>query len=78
MEKDELELLFEARAELDRGEELDASEDLICECECVSIEDIREFSGGQTLNLQQLIEHFNLGAGCSSCVKNFEMWKARI
>ena len=78
LDQDELEILLEARAQLTKDQNLDGEDELICECECVSLKDIRGFSRGKSISLQELRDHFNLGAGCSSCLKSYSTWKAKI
>ncbi len=78
MDQDELELLLEARAHLSRGDGSGEDDELICECECVSLGEIRGFAKDHKISLETLKEHFNLGAGCSSCVKNYDFWKTKI
>lgn len=57
-------------------EKLD-DETLICECFCVSAKDIRELC--QThVDLDLLQDHFGLGQGCTSCLKNKESWINKI
>ena len=77
MNQEEQELLLEARALL--SEELPPRGDsLICECECVSLKDIRDFASQGSYDLDTLKRELNLGAGCASCVRSYETWKAKI
>ncbi len=78
MDSDELEMLLEARLQLgDQNQNLSDNE-LICECHCISLEQIREIVGKNEVNLTHLSEVLGLGTGCSSCLKKFEQWKGKI
>lgn len=82
MKIDEHELLSEARSILETetiSVKLSDSE-LVCECECISAGDIREYLEGNNnnLDLEKLNSELKLGSGCSTCVKNFDVWKTRI
>jgi NAD(P)H-nitrite reductase large subunit len=57
-------------------EKLD-DETLICECFCVSAKDIRELCQAH-VDLDLLQDHFGLGQGCTSCLKNKESWIEKI
>lgn len=63
------------------GERQDLINDevLICECMCVSARDIRNlFTTSESIELETLKDKFQLGAGCSSCVKSYSSWKNKI
>jgi NAD(P)H-nitrite reductase large subunit len=77
---DELEMLEEARLQMESSNKQDklSNDQIICECNCISLEAIREFSKEKEVNLLLLSEKFGLGSGCSSCVKNFELWKDKV
>lgn len=52
---------------------------LICECNCVSVQDIRDcFAKEKKVDLETLAEKFLLGTGCQSCLKNVSEWKEKI
>jgi NAD(P)H-nitrite reductase large subunit len=57
-------------------EKLD-DEVLICECFCVSALDIRERCTS-SVDLDLLNDHFNMGQGCQTCIKNKETWINKI
>lgn len=82
MQNDDLELLEEARAILNSQKQSNKLEDseLICECKCVTVGDIREFlkEKDKSLDLKQLQNELKLGSGCSSCAKSFHSWKDKI
>lgn len=50
---------------------------LICECFCVSADDIRNLQLTE-IDLELLKTKFNLGAGCGSCLKKKEDWIDKI
>lgn len=50
---------------------------LICECFCVSAKDIRELCQNE-IDLDLLRDHFNMGQGCRTCLKNFDSWSGKI
>ncbi len=77
MNEYEQELLTEARELL----EVDANakdQGLVCECMCISMQDIRDHIGSKQLDLSILSKELKLGSGCSSCVNNFKQWKDKI
>lgn len=80
---EELEALRELR-EYQAEQESDwklSDDQLICECNCVSVADIREAltTGNiETTELNFLREQLGLGSGCSSCLKSFSSWKSKI
>jgi NAD(P)H-nitrite reductase large subunit len=82
MKIEDEELLSEARSILNTKANIARLTDveLVCECECVSAGDIREYLKGKNkyLNLDDLRSELKLGSGCSTCTKNFEVWKMRI
>ena len=78
MESEELEMLLEARLQLDDQNKKWPDDILICECKCVSLGQIREIVGKKEVNLSLLRKHLGVGSGCSSCLKSFEQWKIRI
>lgn len=75
MDQEDFELLWEAR---ERESRLPDDQILICECQCVSFGDVRRFLQEKDFNLEELKEHFGLGAGCSSCLKSMASWKDNI
>ena len=50
---------------------------LICECFCVSAGDIRELCTS-SVDLDLLKDHFNMGQGCQTCIKNKNSWINKI
>lgn len=72
---DEQELLAEARELL--TEPATTEDELICECMCISLQQIREHLRGSEPSLDKLKE-LKLGGGCSSCLNNFKHWKHKI
>ena len=72
--------------QIDRvGEWLDTAptklddEVLICECFCVSVQDIRQACSSQNkVDLDVLSKNFSLGLGCQSCLKRSEDWINKI
>ncbi len=76
LNQDELELLAEAR-ELLEPAQIDQGDELICECMCVSLQDIREHLQGKEATIEK-VKELKLGGGCSSCLKNFKQWKHKI
>ncbi len=93
MDHDELEALRELR-DFQLRKKSDSSswgdQELICECKCLSVEDIRSeiidkfdkeaLTTGkiETVHLSYLKERLGLGSGCSSCLKSFDDWKDKI
>ncbi len=50
---------------------------VICECFCVSVNDIRSIcKNGLDLNL--LAEHFGMGTGCKTCLKDSPKWQSLV
>jgi len=82
MKIEDEELLSEARSILntDLNPNKLSDMELVCECECVSAGDIREYLEGKNnnLDLEELKSELKLGSGCSTCIKNFETWRSRI
>lgn len=79
-EVSELELLEEARSQIDTASHSDQFSDdlLICECMCISLGEIRGVLRDKETDLFTLQKELGLGSGCSSCVKTFEQWKKKI
>jgi|GEM_PF-982395 len=75
MDKDELAILNEAYQAL--GSEVLANDTLICECFCVSVQDIKVSCSG-TLNLNLLKDEFGFGEGCGKCIKEMDSWSPKI
>ena len=50
---------------------------LICECFCVSVEDIRQVCREQ-VDLELLREKYQFGGGCQSCLRRKDDWFDRI
>lgn len=71
------ELLEEARSLLSSKDKLPDSH-LICECNCVSVRDIRDLLKGNKVELDSLRSELKLGGGCSSCINSFQNWKSGI
>ncbi|MBT4792101.1 MAG: (2Fe-2S)-binding protein [Halobacteriovoraceae bacterium] len=81
MELDELELLKEARLQLESSDEqlIRLKDDtIICECMCISLGFIRESFNNKEFNLQDLRRELGIGSGCGKCLKSFEQWKTKI
>jgi len=56
-----------------------SGEVLICECFCVSVEDIRNTCAAtQKVDIRLVQEKLSLGHGCQSCLKNKEFWIGKI
>jgi NAD(P)H-nitrite reductase large subunit len=52
---------------------------LICECFCVSVQDIREACQElNKVNLDLLKKEFHLGQGCQGCLKRIDSWQYKI
>jgi NAD(P)H-nitrite reductase large subunit len=52
---------------------------LICECNCVSVKDIKMlFHDERVVNVETLTRVLKLGSGCGSCLKSCDEWKDRI
>ncbi|MBL7664145.1 MAG: (2Fe-2S)-binding protein [Bacteriovoracaceae bacterium] len=48
---------------------------LICECNCVSVAEIKSlFKQRSEIDLEILKQKFGFGSGCQSCVKNKDTW----
>ncbi|MBG60032.1 MAG: hypothetical protein CME67_04520 [Halobacteriovoraceae bacterium] len=80
MDKEELEALLELR-EIQTIQEGQNDNLLICECNCLSVKDLKEallLGNLQTVDLDFLKEQLGLGSGCSSCIKNFGSWSKKI
>lgn len=75
LEREELELLAEAREAI--ATKASQDDQLICECMCISIQDIRNHLAGDQVTLEKLQE-LKLGSGCSSCLKSFKQWRDKI
>ena len=68
----ELEVL---RSESNNIEDLSFSDDtLICECNCVSYGDIKNYIGKNT-DFEFLAKEYQLGTACKSCIKLIESMK---
>ena len=82
MKIEDEELLSEARSIVSSNTEKTRSNesDLICECKCITVGDIREFIKEKniSLDLEELKSGLTLGSGCSTCTKNFDDWKSKI
>lgn len=50
---------------------------LICECFCVSVQDIRDVCETH-VDLDLLKDKLNMGAGCQSCIKRKDDWINKI
>ncbi len=77
MEEEELDLLNEARLQLEASDnqQLKLQEDiLICECMCISVEDIRDIFNEHGKSLAVLQEKLGLGSACSTCIKSKDAW----
>jgi hypothetical protein len=71
----------------DISEALDALQDwtqpaldgevLICECFCVSVNDIR-ITCLEGLDLDLLAQLFGFGTGCMTCLKDLPKWKSLV
>ena len=73
--------------DLDISEAIDALQDrthpaldgevLICECFCVSVNDIRS-TCPDDLDLDLLAQRFGFGTGCMTCLKDLPKWKSLV
>jgi hypothetical protein len=73
--------------DLDISEAIDALQDrthpaldgevLICECFCVSVNDIRN-TCPDDLDLDLLAQRFGFGTGCMTCLKDLPKWKSLV
>ena len=64
---------------LESPKELLADEILICECNCISVADIRsQLSSPEELSEEILKSSLGLGSGCSSCLKSLSEWKNKV
>ncbi len=77
MDKDFLHLMENVDELIARPAEKLEDEALICECFCVSAGDIRSL-GTTSVDLEILKDHFNMGQGCQSCIKNKDTWINKI
>lgn len=50
---------------------------LICECFCVSVDDIRN-TCSQGLDLDLLAKRFGMGSGCKTCLKELSKWQSLV
>ena len=50
---------------------------LICECFCVSVNDIRN-ACPKGLDLELLSERFGLGTGCKTCLRDLPNWQSLV
>lgn len=78
MEYDEQELLEEARFLLESKSSISEESQLICECNCISVDEIRLCLNGREPDIDILSNELNLGSGCSSCIKSFDQWKRKV
>lgn len=77
---DELEILRDARQKvstLKLPEKLEGDE-LVCQCNCISVEDIKEFLAKREIDLPDLTKKLGVGSGCGACLKDFSFWKDRL
>jgi bacterioferritin-associated ferredoxin len=54
---------------------------LVCECECISNTDIKNYLVSKNINvvdLDMLKKDLKLGSGCTSCIKSFDAWSKKI
>ena len=52
---------------------------LICECFCVSVQDIRQtFEATRVVDLEILQKQFSMGQGCQSCINRIGSWIDKI
>ena len=51
---------------------------LICECNCVSLQEINDFVKIHGFDLEELMRQTNLGNACKSCLKDVEFWKTKL
>ncbi len=77
MDKDFLRLMETVDELITRPTEKLEDEVLICECFCVSAGDIRELCT-TSVDLDLLKDHFNMGQGCQTCIKNKNSWINKI
>lgn len=62
----------------DPADKLDA-EILICECFCVSVEDIRKAcAAARKVDISLLQARYGLGQGCQGCLKRMDSWVNKI
>ncbi len=50
---------------------------LICECFCVSVNDIRS-TCPEGLDLDLLAQRFSFGTGCMTCLKDLPKWQSLV
>ena len=50
---------------------------LICECFCVSVDDIRNTCPDK-LDLDTLADRFGMGSGCKTCIKDLPKWRSLV
>lgn len=60
------------------AEKLDG-EIIICECFCVSVEDIRNTCAATSqVDIRLLQDRYSMGQGCQSCIKRMDSWIYKI
>lgn len=64
-----------------QSNKFNSHEDLICECNSLSLQDIQSFIDANNLDrndLVQLEKKLGLGSGCSSCLKAKANWVNKL
>ena len=80
LNNDEIELIAEARQKVleQKRQSKHIDDELICECMCINLSEIRDFFKDKDIDLEILSTKTGLGSGCTGCLKKSEQWVNRI